>query len=275
MLTGARGNLTISWDGRRALSGMIASGRIPAAIGLARALRKNGSSWSAAVKSGVWPLLPSGIRRTAGDFLSGDGSKREISSRREFATSAGLDPQEAVDAIESLDGRSLRIWCIRRADPGGYTAAIRALTGVEEMDPTADRRVMEFCLSVPEEHYCANGRRRSLIQDAMSGILPAKVLEERRRGRQSMDAVFHLTREKAEIEAELARLKKIDLAVRCLNLPMLESLVQAWPSPPYGRGEHATHGSELMRAISIGRFIRRIEEGTLFRDQLPVGTRSA
>ena len=134
------------------------------------------------------------------------------------------------------------------------------------MDPTVDRRVVEFCLSVPEEHYCANGRRRSLIKGAMSGLLPPKVLEERRRGRQSADILFHLTREKAEIEAELKRLKKVDLAVRCLDLPALELLVQAWPSPPYEE-EHMAQVSQLMRAISMGRFIRRLEEGTLFRNQ--------
>jgi len=143
------------------------------------------------------------------------------------------------------------------------------------MDPTGDRLVMEFCLSVPEEHYRANGRSRALIKDAMAGMLPPKVLEERRRGRQSADILFHLTREKAQIEAELKRLKQVDLAVRCLNLPLLESRLGTWPSPPYGCPEHVKYGNLLMRAISVGRFIRRLEEGTLFRDQLRVGIRSA
>ena len=169
---------------------------------------------------------------------------------------------------ETLDGKSLRIWSIRRNDFGGHIAALQRLTGVEQTDPASDRRVMEFCLSVPEEHYRAHGRSRSLLKDAMSAKLPSKVLQERRIGRQSADLVFHLTREKAEIAAELQRLKKIDLAVRSLNLPALESLVGSWPSPPYGRVEHMRYGTQLMRAISMGRFIRRIEEGTLFRDQL-------
>jgi asparagine synthase (glutamine-hydrolysing) len=179
----------------------------------------------------------------------------------------GLDPEEAAGWIESLDGRSLRIWALRDKDFGGHMAGLRSLTGVEQMDPTADRRVMEFCLSVPEEHYCANGRGRSLIREAMSGILPPRVLEERRKGRQSADLVFHLAREKGKIMAELQRLKKIDLAVRCLDLPALDELVQAWPAPPYGHREYLKYGTQLMRAISMGRFIRRMEEGTLFRDQ--------
>ena len=266
MLTGAAGNFTISWDGRQALSSLITRGRIPAATRLARARRKNGSTWSAVVKSGVGPLLPSLIRRTLRRIRGKDILQCEIGSRREFAMSVGLDLRDPLDSMESLDSRSLRLWCIRRADPGAITGALRRLTGVQEMDPTVDRRVVEFCLSVPEEHYCANGRRRSLIKDAMSGLLPPKVLEERRRGRQSADILFHLTREKAEIEAELKRLKKVDLAVRCLDLPALELLVQAWPSPPYEE-EHMAQVSQLMRAISMGRFIRRLEEGTLFRDQ--------
>jgi len=269
MLTGAMGNFTISWDGRRALSTLIASGRIPEAVRLARARRKNGTAWSGLVKSALGPLLPSRIRRVLRGRGGEDNLQDEIGWRRDFVTRAGLDPREVLDCMESLDSRSLRIWCIRRADPGGIAAAIHRLTGVEEMDPTGDRRVVEFCLSVPEEHYCANGRRRSLIKDAMSGILPPKVLEERRRGRQSADILFHLTIEKAELEAELARLKKIDLAVRCLNLPALESVVQAWPSPPF-KEEHMARVSPLMRAISMGRFIRRLEEGTLFSDRLPV-----
>lgn len=267
VLSGARGNFTISWNGDLALSTLIASGRIPAAMRLARARRKNGSTWSATVISGVGPLLPRGIRRTLRRIRGEGGPEGETGLRREFAVSAGVDVREALDGVESLDSNSLRIWCIRRADPGGITAGLRRLTGVEQMDPTADRRVVEFCLSVPEEHYCANGRRRSLIKDAMSGMLPPKVLEERRRGRQSADVLFHLTREKAEIEAELKRLKKVDLAVRCLDLPALESLLHAWPSPPW-EDSHLAYVSQLMRAISVGRFIRRLEEGTLFRDRL-------
>jgi asparagine synthase (glutamine-hydrolysing) len=275
MLTGGAGNLTISWSGQRALSTLLASGRIAAAMRLSRALRRNGKTWSSTVKSGFQPLLPSSFRRI---FNSSRGSERFDSRsglRKEFVIGAGLDPQEALDSLNYLDGTSLRIWCIRRFDLGGYVTGLRRLTGVEEMDPTCDRRVMEFCLSVPEEHYCANGRGRSLIRDAMSGMVPPRVLEERRRGRQSADVLFHLTREKAEIEAELKRLKKIDLAVQCLNLPALESLVQAWPSAPYGSAEHMKYASQLMRPIAMGRFIRRVEEGTLFREQLPEGTGSA
>jgi len=270
MLTGASGNFTISYDGRRALSTLISSGRIPASIRLALGLRRNGSTWPSTVRLAARPLLPSRARRTL-DWLRGARSLRVEDAtgiRPEFAVSLGVAPQEALDCAEVLDGKSLRIWSIRRNDFGGHIAAFQRLTGVEQTDPTSDRRVMEFCLSVPEEHYRTNGRSRSLLKDAMSGRLPPKVLEERRIGRQSADLVFHLTREKAEIVAELQRLKKVDLAVRSLNLSALESLVQSWPSPPYGRAEHARYGTQLMRAISMGRFIRRLEEGTLFRDQL-------
>jgi asparagine synthase (glutamine-hydrolysing) len=274
LLTGVKGNFTISWDGRRALFSLIASGRIPTAMRLAGAMRRNGRTWPAVFRAGVGPLLPFSLHRIL-NIARGDVFEMEIGSRREFAKSAGLDLRKTIGINGSLDGRSLRIRSIRRGDPGGHRSALRRLTGIEQMDPTADRRVMEFCLSVPEEHYCASGSRRSLIRDAMAGRLPAKVLNERRRGKQSADLLFHMTREKAEFEAELKRLRKVDLAARCLNLPLLESLLQAWPSPPYQRADYERYGIDLMHSISMGRFIRRLEEGALFRDQLPVGTRSA
>jgi asparagine synthase (glutamine-hydrolysing) len=277
VLIGANGNYTISWDGRRALANLLADGRIPEFLRLSRKLRDGRKSWPAVIKAGVRPLLPRDFRRALKRIAGARGVRIEDATglRPEFAAGFGLNPQEAMESAEIRDARMLRVWSIRRHDFGGHLSGLRRLTGVEQMDPTSDRRVMEFCLSVPEERYCADGRRRALIKDAMAGMVPPKVLEERRKGRQSGDLVFHLTREKEEIGAELQRLKKIDLAVRALNLPMMDALVQEWPSPPYGRQEHAIYGTRLMRAISMGRFIRRLEEGTLFKDQFAEGTRFA
>ncbi|MEP6714446.1 MAG: asparagine synthase-related protein [Terriglobia bacterium] len=276
MLTGAGGNFTISYDGRRALSTLLSGGQMLASIRLARGLRRNGNTWPSIMQLAGRPHLSSRARRAL-DWLRGARSLKVEDATGvcpRFAASLGFTPQQALDSAETLDGRSLRIWSIRRNDFGGHISALQRLTGVEQTDPTTDRRVMDFCLSVPEEHYRANGRSRSLLRDAMSARLPPKVLNERRIGRQSADLVFHLTRDRAEIAAELQRLKKIDLAVRCLSLPLLESLVESWPAPPYGRADHMRYGTLLMRAVSMGRFIRRLEEGTLFNDPLPLTTGS-
>lgn len=266
MLTGAIGNFTISYDGRRLLSSLLSSGRIPALLRHAFAQRRTGSPWRSIVRNAISPLLAPGIRHAVRSLRRQPVLAVEDATgmRAGFAAQHGIDSRAALDLAENMDSRSLRLWCIRRNDFGGHIAGLRNLTGVEQMDPTTDRRVIEFCLSVPEEHFRWNGRSRSLLRDAMSERLPKEVLEERRIGRQSADLVFHLSRERAEIQAELRRMGTVDLLARCLDLPVLNSMVERWPDPPYGRSEHDRYGTQLMRAISLGRFVRRVEEGTIF-----------
>jgi asparagine synthase (glutamine-hydrolysing) len=59
--------------------------------------------------------------------------------------------------------------------------------GMDVRDPTYDKRVMEFCLSIPDNQYAREGKDRWLIRRAMTGLMPAIVLDEKRRGRQAAD----------------------------------------------------------------------------------------
>ncbi len=130
---------------------------------------------------------------------------------------------------------------------------------------------MEFCLSVPEEQYVAGGRSRSLIRNALGSLLPAMVLGETRIGRQSADLVVQMSREREGIASEVRRMRESPLASRCLNVPLLQTLVETWPGYGPGSGERKVqdqYGMLLMRGVSMGRFIRRVEEGSLFRGDM-------
>jgi asparagine synthase (glutamine-hydrolysing) len=71
-------------------------------------------------------------------------------------------------------------------------------------DPTADRRVIEFCLSVPEEQYVRDGQERFLLRRAMAGILPDRVrLNETTYGRQSADGWQRLRADWPRVEEEI------------------------------------------------------------------------
>jgi asparagine synthase (glutamine-hydrolysing) len=145
-----------------------------------------------------------------------------------------------------------------------HVSSIRRVCGIEYNDPTSDKRVMEFCFSVPEEFYCMGGDTRSLIRAAMAGLLPDLVLNERRGGLQSADFIYHLAAEKNEIAAELERMRQSDLISRAMDLPSLQQLVDDWPADPSGIENSPDYGIRLSRAVSFGRFVRRIEDGTLF-----------
>ena len=74
-----------------------------------------------------------------------------------------------------------------RFDYGTYNAAFRALGGFDVRDPTADKRVFEFCYAIPREQYLVGGIDRSLVRRAMRGRLPASTLTRTMRGQQGAD----------------------------------------------------------------------------------------
>jgi asparagine synthase (glutamine-hydrolysing) len=263
LLTGSKGNFSCSYDGRRALATLADHGRWLAGAALARALHRRGQPWRPLLGQFARALLPAFAQPRRGPLPV--SMEEATGLRSEFALAHGLAPARTLELARDLDSRPLRIWCLRRFDFGPQVAAARRLAGVDFTDPTADRRVMEFCLSVPEEHFIRDGLPRSLIRDAMTGLLPKMVLRETRHGRQSADVLLHLASEKAAIAAEIQRLDRCDLAARCLDLPQMRTLFAQMPTSAYGAAEYHRYGVGFMRALSMGRFLRRAEEGKLFQ----------
>lgn len=71
-------------------------------------------------------------------------------------------------------------------------------------DPSRDKRVIEFCLSLPSEQFVRNGEQRLLIRRALKGIIPDKIrLNTARRGIQSADWVQRLKPYWKDIRKEL------------------------------------------------------------------------
>ena len=102
--------------------------------------------------------------------------------------------------------------------------------GVDMRSPTADVRLTEFCLALPEDQYMRNGQPRSLIRRAMVGQLPPLVLENRRRGLQAADWFERLLGARAQVGAELARMERSELARRVLDLDRLRQLHERLPT---------------------------------------------
>jgi asparagine synthase (glutamine-hydrolysing) len=88
---------------------------------------------------------------------------------------------------------------------GSFYSAIGTWIGLAITDPTADPRVLEYCLSVPDHIFIDPETEvdRWLIREAMKGRLPDEVRLNRRRGRQSADLVPRLRATSDEVEAAL------------------------------------------------------------------------
>ncbi len=62
--------------------------------------------------------------------------------------------------------------------------ALQLYFGIVMMDPTVDLEVIDFCLQVPSNIYCHQGRSRLLIRESMTGYLPDTIRWNTRRGEQ-------------------------------------------------------------------------------------------
>jgi asparagine synthase (glutamine-hydrolysing) len=139
-------------------------------------------------------------------------------------------------------------------DGGDINSAYRALVGVEARDPTADRRVVEFCFGVPDRQYLHRGRSRWLVRRAMAGRLPAEVLDKEELGQQAVDWLTRSARERERLLADLDRFAEDRFLSGALDLPRLRNAVVNWPAEPVGARSEL--GGVVPRGIAAGRFAR-------------------
>ena len=144
-------------------------------------------------------------------------------------------------------------------DPGNYRKGGLGGWQVDYRDPTADVRLLEFCLAVPTEQFLRDGMPRALARRALADRLPKQVLEEPRRGLQVADWHEDLTAARDHIADELDRLEACPAAATALDLPRLRRLTENWPSGGWERDEVIMpYRYALPRAISTGHFLRRV-----------------
>ncbi|WP_139906047.1 asparagine synthase-related protein [Clostridium thermarum] len=98
-------------------------------------------------------------------------------------------------------------------------------TGLIKRDPTRDKRVIEFCLSLPPSQFVSGGRERILIRRAMEGILPDKIrLNYRVRGKQSADWIQRMESEWVSTSAEITEMLQDDSIKKYLDVDKLDKL---------------------------------------------------
>ena len=271
LLIAASGNYSISHHGNAAFGNMLRRGRLGAAFRTARAMRRNdGRGWASLVRQAAGALMPDRLGRNPGGRSRGGRPALDDYSLvdRDFLRETGLEEIAASTAgdlshMAGGDSRRLRILGMERSDHLGIQfGSARRLYGVEVRDPTSDRRLVELCLSIPDERFFSDGVPRNLLRRAMSGLVPDMVRNERRRGQQSADWRAIFDRAIPALRAELALLRDSPLASRALDLDRAEALLDTWHVAQAGGDRPALYLAyrlALARGIAAGRFIRRME----------------
>jgi asparagine synthase (glutamine-hydrolysing) len=260
LLTGQSGNVTISYDGYSRLAALLRQGKW---IDLVREVRALPGPARKHLLPLLQPFTPPRVW---------DGLRRMRRPARRAHTAlhpellARFERQEREEAQAHLqllgDSFAMRSGVLFRGDPGPFLAAALAGWGVETRDPTADRRIIEFCLSLPQDQYLRHGVARRLARQAFADRLPPEVVGQVQRGAQAPDYHEGVEKCRDEMLAEIDSMANSQLARRCLDLPRLRRLLQNWPKD--GWRDHARtteYRLALLRGVAMGRFILDVEGG--------------
>ncbi|MCA0755698.1 asparagine synthetase B [Paenibacillus sp. N4] len=130
--------------------------------------------------------------------------------------------------------------------------------GVLERDPTADPRVIEFCLSLPFGQYVKDGMDRALIRRSTLGYLPDNIrLNQRIRGIQAADWVHRMTASWPAFIRELNEICDDPVAGEYLNVQHIKAAISAYGAAPKPEYAFLPEVRVLMRGLIIYRFLKK------------------
>lgn len=96
------------------------------------------------------------------------------------------------------------------------------MTGVLFRDPCMDKRLIEFCLSLPMEQYCYRGVTRRLVREYLEGIVPDHIIKVESYGCQSADMLLKVKQNWNIIYEEMSEIFKRNEANPIVNVKAAE-----------------------------------------------------
>ena len=266
LLSGGMGNMTLSYDGAELLPELIRAGRLGQWLRQARGLHESQDvRWVSVMARSFGPWFPIWLWRLA-RRING-ASDNELSSYS-LISPARVDELDLKAKAKARgqdlayrprkDGFDARMWVLRRGDRGGAQKGLMAGWGIDARDPTADRRLVEFCLATPTEQFMRDGVPRALARRALADRLPPEVLNAPLKGYQAADWHEGLTAARDEVAAEVERLAASAPAATALETERMRQLVRDWPQSGWDRHEvMEPYRLALLRGISAGHFLRK------------------
>jgi asparagine synthase (glutamine-hydrolysing) len=144
-----------------------------------------------------------------------------------------------------------------RSTAGATYAELGAAYGLEVRDPTADVRVLQFALSVPDAIFIdpQTATNRWLVRETMKGRLPEEIRLNRRRGRQAADLVPRLRASAAEVDGALNEMEA-GAAAAYLDVPYMRQVWEMVKTQDTPESLNKARGI-LARGIGAGLFVNQ------------------
>ena len=264
ILIGERGDVSLTYSGLELLPELLRSGRWLRWWREARTLVSPGRMrWRGVLANTFGPWCPALLWLWLNKITRNELLDRSRYSGIHPRRLAELDVRAKARNVDLFyrrwkDSFAFRLRYFQDADMGNYYKGILGGWQIDHRDPTADIRLVEFCLGIPAEQFLRDGIPRSLGRRTLADRLPKLVVEETRKGLQSADWHEKLTSARDRVSLELDRINACPSAARIINISRLRALVENWPSNGWERNDViADYQLALLRSISVGHFLRR------------------
>jgi len=160
------------------------------------------------------------------------------------------------DGITALEALIVRI--LGQLQLGEMGKGELAAYGVDVRDPTADRRLIEFSLSLPLRFWLRDGKTKWLYHQAFHGRVPEAVLLSRLKGMLLADFPGRLKRSKPQLDAQIARFLDEPAARALVDAAFLAAFAaQPLPSEAEILQQEQRYFVKAMTALSVAHFIHR------------------
>ena len=261
LLTGACGNTTLSNGGLIGLSELFRKGNWVKLAKLIYRLRNGGyTGYRLATSFALAPITPDWLRRQLHNELKHfnmDFSplRADLIAQHHLRARTAEEMFAPQASLKAYRKRTFEYY-----DAGAFNGATTLEYGIEMRDPTQDKRIFEFCFSIPVEQYLVGGQTRSLVRRAMRGRVPDAILNNKDRGLQSADWYLTMGARLQSMKDELARIRTSPMANHLLDLDRLQYMLENWPTKGFERAEiiDSWHYA-LTRGLAAGNFIRQFE----------------
>jgi asparagine synthase (glutamine-hydrolysing) len=141
---------------------------------------------------------------------------------------------------------------------GTYATKLSLRHAIWERDPTNDLRVIQFCLSLPEEQFVQFGQDRSLIRRSMKNYLPDKIrLNQKTRGLQGADGIKRMLPFWHAFVEEVQQLCNDEMAGEFLNIKVIKKSLENIKNHPEPKDVFETDFRILMRSLIFYRFMKK------------------
>lgn len=124
---------------------------------------------------------------------------------------------------------------------------------IDYTDPTVDKSIIEFCLSLPFESYHDKNCSRKLISIGMKDMIPDEILQNKIRGIQSSDIKYRINNEKHELHELILSMDQNKLVKFVIDT---ESLIKDWQYINFLKMKRKEI-NHILRIIQVGMFLNK------------------